>query len=52
MASARNLAVVSNEAFSKGEGLCPMSVRLNARYDPEWVLKSASFLFTLDGYCN
>ena len=34
VASARNLAVVSNEALRRGDGLWPISVLLNARYAP------------------
>jgi hypothetical protein len=37
VASARNLAVVSNDALRRGDGLWPMSVLLNARYAPAWV---------------
>jgi hypothetical protein len=37
VASARNLAVVSNEALRRGDGLWPISVLLNARYAPAWV---------------
>jgi hypothetical protein len=34
VASARNLAVVSNDALRRGDGLWPISVLLNARYAP------------------